>query len=284
MPKWHCRLNLFPFAENKKVDGAFAPKNLYRGRARGVLLCLVSLLIVTSSNGAAYANIHSPQGALDIAGILPGKYAFMAETASGIKAITSLMKQSIGTAAMLRGESAAKAERPGAEAAFAVALALPPDSRIPKESVTQLMNSRNLFWPVSGYIYSGFGAPRGKRKVHGAIDMVIGKGTPIAAAADGMVSVATNGEKNYKGYGKTVVIDHGEGIFTLYSHCDSILVKMGQKVKRGEFIATVGRTGRATTYHVHFEVRAAGKKLDPLKYLPSRPELVKAKNLKEKKS
>ncbi|MDR1514793.1 MAG: M23 family metallopeptidase [Synergistaceae bacterium] len=245
---------------------------------------VVSLLIAAFSSGAAYANIHSPQGALDIAAILPGKYGFMAETASSIKAIASLMKQSIDTASMLQEGAPAGMEKSGAEAAFAVAVALPPDRGTSNQSITQLMDSRNLLWPVSGYIYSGFGAPRGKRKVHGAVDMVIGKGTPIAATADGIVSVATNGGKNFKGYGKTVVIDHGEGVFTLYSHCDSILVKMGQRVKRGEFIATVGRTGRATTDHVHFEVRVAGKKLDPLKYLPSRPELVKAKSLKGKKS
>jgi murein DD-endopeptidase MepM/ murein hydrolase activator NlpD len=250
----------------------------------------LSLLIIVSSNGTACANINSPQGALDVAGIVPGKYAFMARTASNIKAIASLMKQSIGVAALLQenGTPPESGKHGTAispiEAALSVASALPKNKEPAKISITQLMNSRNLLWPVSGYIYSGFGAPRGKRKVHGAVDMVIGKGTPIAATADGIVSVATNGEKSFKGYGKTVVIDHGQGVFTLYSHCDSLLVKMGQRVKRGEFIATVGRTGRATTDHVHFEVRVAGKKQDPLKYLPSRPELVKAKNYKSKKT
>jgi murein DD-endopeptidase MepM/ murein hydrolase activator NlpD len=245
----------------------------------------LSLLVIASSSGAACANIHSPQGALDVAGILPGKYVFMARTASNIKAIASVMKQSIEVAALIQeGQPAGPVALSGVEAALSVASALPMNRAPAKVSITQLMSSRNLLWPVSGYIYSGFGAPRGKGKVHGAVDMVIKKGTPIAAAADGVVSVATNGKKRYKGYGKTVVIDHGEGVFTLYSHCDSILVKMGQRVKRGEFIATVGRTGRATTDHVHFEVRVAGKKLDPLKYLPSRPELVKAKSYKSKKT
>jgi murein DD-endopeptidase MepM/ murein hydrolase activator NlpD len=213
----------------------------------------------------------------------------MARTATNIKAIASIMKQSIGVAALIQEGSPAESAKPGiisspVEAALSVASALPKNKVQPKAGITQLMKSRNLLWPVSGYIYSGFGAPRGKRKIHGAVDMVIGKGTPIAVTADGIVSVVTNGEKQFRGYGKTVVVDHGEGVFTLYSHCDTILVKMGQRVKRGEFIATVGRTGRATTDHVHFEVRVAGKKQDPLKYLPPRPELVKAKNYKSKKT
>jgi murein DD-endopeptidase MepM/ murein hydrolase activator NlpD len=254
-----------------------------------LLAVFLSLLIIISSSGTACANIHSPQGALDVAGILPGKYAFMARTASNIKAIASLMKQSIGVAALIQESPPAEPAKAGAalspiDAALSVASALPKNKGPVSAGITQLMNTKNLLWPVSGYIYSGFGAPRGKRKVHGAVDMVIGKGTPIAVTADGIVSVVTNGEKQFRGYGKTVVVDHGESVFTLYSHCDTILVKMGQRVKRGEFIATVGRTGRATTDHVHFEVRVAGKKLDPLKYLPSRPELVKAKNYKSKKT
>jgi lipoprotein NlpD len=102
------------------------------------------------------------------------------------------------------------------------------------------------------------------------------KGVPIAAAANGIVSVASNGGKGFSGYGKIVILDHGKGLYTLYAHCDKLLVKMGQRVKAGEYIATVGRTGRATTNHCHFEVRIAGKKYDPLAYLPKRPDMVKA--------
>jgi len=140
-----------------------------------------------------------------------------------------------------------------------------------------LPGSQNFIWPVDGLIYSAFNATRGRR-AHGAIDIVTKKGTPIAAAADGIVSVAANGGKNFSGYGKIVILDHGKGLFTVYAHCDSLLVKMGQKVRQGEYIGTVGRTGRATTDHCHFEVRISGKKYDPLAYLPSRPEVVKATN------
>jgi hypothetical protein len=240
--------------------------------------------MVTVSGSALYANIDSPQGALDVAGILPGKYSFMDGTVSSVKALASLMKQSIEVADMLPRQTAPTGAMNDAESALRVVAMLPKGGGSSGQGIMELMNSRNLLWPVNGYIYSAFGAPRGRNKRHGAVDMVIKKDTPIAAAADGVVTVAANGGKNFKGYGKTVIVDHGGGVHTLYAHCNSLLVKMGQRVKRGDFIATVGRTGRATTDHVHFEVRMGGKKLDPLKYLPSRPELVKAKNWHSKNS
>ncbi|MDR0617097.1 MAG: M23 family metallopeptidase [Synergistaceae bacterium] len=239
--------------------------------------------MLNASGGVLYANIDSPQGALDVAGILPGRYGFM-ETVSSVKALASLMKQSIEVNEILSQQASLAVPESGAETALKIASAVPRFSGPSGQSISQLMSSRNLLWPVSGYIYSAFGAKRGKNRSHGAVDMVIKKGTPIAAAADGVVIVAAEGGKNFKGYGKTVIIDHGNGVHTLYAHCNSLLVKMGQRVKRGDFIATVGRTGRATTDHVHFEVRMAGKKVDPLLYLPSRPELVKAKNWHSKNS
>jgi murein DD-endopeptidase MepM/ murein hydrolase activator NlpD len=152
----------------------------------------------------------------------------------------------------------------------------------PAKSKASRRGSTNLIWPVEGQIYSAFNAKRGRRK-HGAIDIVTKKGVPIAAAADGVVTVASNGGKGFGGYGKLVIIDHGKGLYTLYAHCDKLLVKTGQRVKAGEYIATVGRTGRATTNHCHFEVRVAGKKYDPLAYLPKRPDLVKANDYRAPK-
>ncbi|MDR3254453.1 MAG: M23 family metallopeptidase [Synergistaceae bacterium] len=257
-----------------------------------VFALLILLLYAQVSN----ASIDSPQGALDVAGLLPGRYLFMetppkpigpAEaTVSSVKAIAGLMRQAIDVAAMLPDELPAKQVSPvsgslsDAEVALKVATMLPIGSL--GKSAPLALTSGKLLWPVDGLIYSAFNATRRRGRVHGAIDIVTKKNTPIAAAADGIVSVAANGGPRFKGYGKTVIIDHGNGVHTLYSHCSSILVKMGQRVKRGEFIATVGRTGSATTDHVHFEVRVAGKKRDPLNYLPPRPEIVKAKNWKPK--
>jgi murein DD-endopeptidase MepM/ murein hydrolase activator NlpD len=272
-------------------------------RAAKALVALVFFASATiTSVGPASANINSPQGALDIAGIVPGKYSFMeitqktvdsAEaTVSSVKAIAGLMKQAIDVAAMLPEDSPDEvASKPSVfvpvtdvDIALKVVSMVPSGEARPVASAAQLMQTKNLLWPVNGYIYSAFNATRSRGRVHGAVDIVTEKDTPIAVTADGIVSVAANGGAKFKGYGKTVIVDHGNGVHTLYSHCNTILVKMGQKVKRGEFIATVGRTGSATTDHVHFEVRVSGKKVDPLNFLPSRPEMVKAKNWKSKKS
>jgi murein DD-endopeptidase MepM/ murein hydrolase activator NlpD len=224
-------------------------------------------------------------------------------TISSVKGIVSLMRQAQEVSAMLPGRrnKAPQAPKSDVDIALGVAAKLPdlpqpipaavktpaalvsprkPAQETGLSSVkrnVELPRAQGLIWPVDGLIYSTFNATRGRR-AHGAIDIVTEKGTPIAAAADGIVSVAASGGKNFSGYGKIVIIDHGKGLYTVYAHCNTLLVKMGQRVKQGEYIATVGRTGRASTDHCHFEVRIAGKKYDPLAYLPSRPEMVKATN------
>jgi murein DD-endopeptidase MepM/ murein hydrolase activator NlpD len=72
-----------------------------------------------------------------------------------------------------------------------------------------------------------------------------------------------------RGYGKVVILDHGNGLETLYAHNKKLLVNVGKRVSRGQKIATVGRTGNASTEHVHFEVRRNKGAVDPLKYLGS---------------
>jgi murein DD-endopeptidase MepM/ murein hydrolase activator NlpD len=269
-------------------------------------------LITTIFVSAAFAGIAAanPQNiALDVATSLPTRTITTVfqnnieeaaeATISSVIGIVGLMKQAQEVSAMLpsRQNKSIPEPKTDMEVALEVALKLPntpgaaksisptqkPEQAAQIPALTQpkgkigLPGSQNLIWPVDGLIYSAFGASRGRR-AHGAIDIVTKKGTPIAAAADGIVSVAANGGKKFSGYGKIVILDHGKGLYTVYAHCDSILVKMGQKVKQGEYIGTVGRTGRASTDHCHFEVRIAGKKHNPLAYLPSRPEIVKATN------
>jgi len=95
------------------------------------------------------------------------------------------------------------------------------------------------------------------------IDLVAPQGTPIQAPASGVV--VDIGRQS--GYGKIVTLDHGNGIRTRYAHCEEILVKHGQRVKRGEDIALVGRTGVATNYHVHYEVIVNGRHVDPRTFM-----------------
>lgn len=129
----------------------------------------------------------------------------------------------------------------------------------------------DMKWPLnSGELSSLFSRARSKgRRRHLGIDIIAPKGALIYAALDGIVELASNGEKGFKGYGRVIMINHSGQLWTLYSHCATLNVKVGQRVKQGDVVATVGSTGRATTNHLHFEVRnAKGTALDPMKYLP----------------
>jgi septal ring factor EnvC (AmiA/AmiB activator) len=124
-----------------------------------------------------------------------------------------------------------------------------------------------LFWPTDGPIVSGFGYRThpiyGTTRFHSGVDIDGACGQPIFAAEDGTVlSAGYNG-----GYGNATVIDHGDGLSTLYAHQSSIGVPSGQKVQRGQQIGQVGTTGLSTGCHLHFEVRINGEPVDPVPYL-----------------
>lgn len=131
--------------------------------------------------------------------------------------------------------------------------------------------ARPAIQPVSIKKLTRFGSAFGNRihpilkvwKMHEGIDLTAPRGTEIFATADGVVLQAgqTNG-----GYGKKILIDHGFGYRTLYGHCYQILVKPGQKVKRGDVIGTVGSTGLSTRPHLHYEVHVNGRKVNPVNY------------------
>jgi murein DD-endopeptidase MepM/ murein hydrolase activator NlpD len=99
--------------------------------------------------------------------------------------------------------------------------------------------------------------------MHEGIDIAVGTGTPIAAAAAGTVAYA--GWES--GYGNFVLIDHGNGLATAYGHQSRIAVSTGQSVSQGEVIGYVGCTGHCFGPHLHFEVRINGSAVDPLGYL-----------------
>lgn len=125
---------------------------------------------------------------------------------------------------------------------------------------------KSMKWPLDSCFW-GRGFSRKRR--HTGVDLLAPVGTPIHVALDGVVEVVSNGGMGFRGYGKVIVVNHNGELWTLYSHNSSNNVKVGQKVKQGDVIGKVGRTGRATGSHLHFEVRnAKGTPLDPMKYLP----------------
>ena len=104
------------------------------------------------------------------------------------------------------------------------------------------------------------------RRLHSGIDMTAHKGTPIYATGDGVVRIAGRSSEGYSGYGIVALVDHGYGFQTLYAHMQSVKVRVGQKVKRGEQIGTVGSSGMSSGNHLHYEVIQNGKKVDPVYY------------------
>jgi murein DD-endopeptidase MepM/ murein hydrolase activator NlpD len=122
--------------------------------------------------------------------------------------------------------------------------------------------ARRLSWPVQGVLYSRFGVRQGQR--HDGIDIAAPEGTPIGAAAEGQVVYAGS----QSGYGSIVIVRHEAGLLTLYAHASAVLVRQGERVAAGQPIARVGRSGRTSGPHLHFEVREGTRPRNPLVYLP----------------
>ena len=123
-------------------------------------------------------------------------------------------------------------------------------------------------WPVPGYnsISSGYGYRNifGYREFHTGIDIPAGYGTPIKASNSGIVTVAAY---QSTGYGNRIIVDHGGGYKSLYAHCSSLAVKVGDYVAQGDTIAYVGSTGLSTGNHLHFEIRINDQYTDPTPYV-----------------
>lgn len=115
--------------------------------------------------------------------------------------------------------------------------------------------------PARGQISSHYGSRWGR--LHAGLDVANSVGTPIVATASGVVTMS----EWHGAYGYCVTVDHGNGIKTLYGHCQRLLVSKGAKVKKGQKIATMGNTGRSTGPHVHYEVIVNGRPVNPASYL-----------------
>ena len=130
-----------------------------------------------------------------------------------------------------------------------------------------LLASTPSVWPARGWVTSDFGTRMdpytARRKMHEGLDIATPQGQPVYSPSDGTVSFAgTEG-----GYGKVLVIDHGNGLKTRYGHVSEFFVRAGDRVRKGDKVAAVGSTGRSTGPHLHYEVRVNGTPENPRMFI-----------------
>jgi len=131
-----------------------------------------------------------------------------------------------------------------------------------------------LAWPLpeSVHVTSPFGMREhpvlGGLRMHAGVDLGAARGTPVRAAADGVVRRASSDDVN----GSMLIVDHGRGVVTLYCHNDALLASDGDRVKKGQIIARSGSTGRSTGPHLHYQLDLAGEPVDPLRFRAQRPK------------
>jgi murein DD-endopeptidase MepM/ murein hydrolase activator NlpD len=128
-------------------------------------------------------------------------------------------------------------------------------------------NVKPSLWPVEGRLMSSFGDRTdpfsGEGARHTGVDLSAPMGTPVRAAADGIIVHADW----YGGYGRLVIIDHGNGTQTYYGHLSRFDVVTGQEIRRGDILGLSGSSGRVTSPHLHYEVRVGGTPMNPYNYL-----------------
>jgi murein DD-endopeptidase MepM/ murein hydrolase activator NlpD len=131
----------------------------------------------------------------------------------------------------------------------------------------EMLTHTPSIWPAMGWVTSGFGFRTnpftGLTQMHEGLDISNRMGTPVVATAEGIISDTGNDLV----HGKLLVISHGFGMTTRYSHLSKVVVRVGQKVKRGDKVAEVGMTGRTTGPHLHYEVKLNGIPVNPMRYV-----------------
>ena len=123
--------------------------------------------------------------------------------------------------------------------------------------------SGKFLWPVNGKVVLPFGAKDGGTHNDG-INIAAPLGTPVRAADSGVVVYAGN---ELRGFGNLLLVRHADGWVSAYAHCDALLVKRGDQVKRGQVIGRVGQSGNVTAPQLHFELRRGAEAVDPLSEL-----------------
>ena len=145
-------------------------------------------------------------------------------------------------------------------------LARTPAPLLARASRSAAPGAGRFIWPIKGIITGPFGEPRANGP-HPGLDINGKVGMPVGAGANGVVALVGM-PQGYEGYGLIVVIDHGNGLLSIYAHLSQTNVGQGQKVEAGDLVGAVGCTGTCTGPHLHFEVRVNGTPVDPEPLLP----------------
>lgn len=252
-----------------------------RSKAMGRLLPCVAVLLACGCASGTHALRHEPlahaeldlvteappsQAASRTHRVAPGEnlfriaqlYQVRPSSLAQANGIEDPTKLSIGQELVIP-----KSEGP---VASAKAVETPPAPQPQAKPVPVGKGDGRLEWPVRGVLYGRFGKKAGEP--HDGIDLAAPKGTPVQTAAPGTVLFA--GEQ--KGYGLIAIVEHDGDLITLYAHNRDLRVKSGQKVRKGQVIATVGESGKTSGPHLHFEVRVGGRPVDPLGLLGPVPK------------
>ena len=246
------------------------------------LVAVTVLLVLVASGCAARANVaptepartleaaheaaapqeapEPPAGVVHI--VQPGQTLWRIARAYGIQ--LDVLAEANGIDDPSRVEVGTPIFVPGATVTIDVAAYPAPPPGVGHKDVVRPEPSADFLWPVSGGAFMRpFGEPR-RHHAHAGVDIRGTLGQDILASRDGVVAFG-GGTKT--GYGTMVVLDHGDGVQTLYAHAQKVLVKPGDAVRRGQPIALLGRSGNATTEHCHFEIRLENRAVDPMPFL-----------------
>ena len=191
---------------------------------------------------------------LDISGARPGAGQYAATSTAATPSSTgSVRSQTLAPPPGSQGESPRSAAPAGEPTPLSPPVSAAPSGPPPR-----------FEWPVQGKVLSSYGPKAGGQKNDG-IDIAAEKGAPVKAADSGTVVYAGN---EVRGMGNLLLISHSNGYITAYAHNDSLLVKKGDTVKKGQTIARVGNSGGSPDPQLHFEVRRGNKTVDPTTVLP----------------
>lgn len=236
-----------------------------------IVAAALSLLLVASPLHAAPQLAGRPSGgalvhivkAGESLGVIAQKYRVT------VAALVSANKLS-GSKAQIKAGQKLMIPRPQAQA-VALQRATPVSSNPPANLILAAPSFGAgvppFGWPIDGSISSQFG--RRRMGWHRGIDIQADKGTPVLAAADGVVAVSGTEHR----YGLVVKVEHPGGFMTVYAHHLQNAVEAGDEVRAGQVVGYVGRTGRASNYHLHFEIRHSGLAYNPLFLLPGTVQL-----------